>query len=190
SNKRKEVAKSLETQVIGELNDLNFKDAEIRVRFSEIPFTEIGTDEVEFMFMSNKGSDLKPMAKIASGGEVSRIMLAFKNVIGKYDEIQTVIFDEIDTGISGETAEIVGKKLKEISTHRQVISITHLPQIAVFGDNNYSIKKSSDAVATYTTIEGLDTEGKVQEIARLLSGAAITTQSIDNAKTLIEATKQ
>lgn len=117
---------------------------------------------------------------------MSRIMLAFKNIISSYDKIPTLIFDEIDNGISGITASIVGKKLKEISNSHQVICITHLPQIAAAGDHNYRIYKESDESSTYTSVQALDEEKKVEEIARLLGGTVITQTTLKSARELIE----
>lgn len=129
---------------------------------------------------------LKPLAKIVSGGEMSRIMLAFKNIISSYDNIPTLIFDEIDNGISGVTASIVGKKLKEISRTHQIICITHLPQIASCGDFNYRIYKDSSDTSTFTHVEMLSPEEKVGEIARLLGGVSVTEATVKAAKELIE----
>ena len=128
-------------------------------------------------------------SKIASGGEMSRIMLAFKKIVGDYDEIPTMIFDEIDAGISGITASIVGKKLKQIAENHQIICITHLPQIAAFGFHNYKIAKESDESSTYTTVIQLREDEKIQEIARLLGGINITETTLQSAKELVEASK-
>jgi len=160
----------------------------ISFRTSET-FTEEGIDIVEFLISTNRGEPLKPLSKIASGGEMSRIMLAFKKIIGDYDEIPTMIFDEIDTGISGIAASIVGRKLTEIAEKHQIICITHLPQIAAFGKHNYKIAKSSDDDRTYTTIDALTNEEKTQEIARLLGGTNITETTLESARELINASK-
>ena len=150
---RKAAAKELEGKILAELAELNFKDAQLIIEFKESrEYTDNGTDLVEFLISTNKGEKLKPLSKIASGGEMSRIMLAFKKIVGDYDEIPTMIFDEIDTGISGITASIVGKKLKQIAENHQILCITHLPQIAAFGDHNYKIYKESDDTSTYTTV--------------------------------------
>lgn len=187
---RKEASKELEEKILSELSELNFKDAKLSIQFRESPdFTDNGTDMVEFMISSNKGEKLKPLSKIASGGEMSRIMLAFKKIIGDYDEIPTMIFDEIDTGISGITASIVGKKLKQIAGRHQIICITHLPQIAAFGSYNYRIAKESDESSTYTTVLQLREDEKIQEIARLLGGINITETTLQSAKELIEASR-
>ena len=160
---RKQAAEELEKEITRELKQLNFNDAEFSISFTEADtFSPEGTDIAEFMISTNRGEPLKPLSRIASGGEMSRIMLAFKKIVGDYDEIPTMIFDEIDSGISGITASIVGKKLREISENHQIICITHLPQIAAFGEHNYKIQKSSDDKMTYTTVSALSENEKNQ----------------------------
>ena len=181
------VAKELTVKIQKELLDLNFPDSRIDIKVSPLDQpTENGKDMVEIFISTNKGEPMKPLYKVASGGEMSRIMLAFKNVISSYDEIPTLIFDEIDNGISGITASIVAKKLKEIAKSHQIICITHLPQIAAAGQYNYKIYKESDESSTFTNIIKLDSEGKVNDIARLLGGATITETTLKSAKELIE----
>ncbi len=185
---RREKASELEAAIDRELKDLNFNDACVKIAVEPLPEpTSSGSDRVEILITTNKGEPLKPLSKIVSGGETSRIMLAIKNIISSYDNISTLIFDEIDSGISGITASIVGKKLKEISLSHQVICITHLPQIAAAGDHNYKIYKESDDNSTYTYVKALDDEGKVQEIARLLGGTVITDTTLRSARELIES---
>ncbi len=184
---RKELATELQDRIQKELKDLNFHDSKLEISISPLPVpTENGADNVEILISTNKGEPLKPLAKIASGGEMSRIMLAFKNVISSYDMISTLIFDEIDNGISGVTASIVGQKLKDISKEHQIICITHLPQIAACGAHNYRIEKHSDEEKTFTHIVKLDYDEKVSEIARLLGGATITETTLSSARELIE----
>lgn len=190
SEKRKAKALELETAIQTELIDLNFKDAQVKISVDQLSEpTESGMDKVEIFITTNRGESLKPLAKIVSGGEMSRIMLAFKNIISSYDMIPTLIFDEIDNGISGITASIVGKKLREISKSHQIICITHLPQIAACGDNNYKIYKDSDDTSTFTHVESLSSQQKVEEIARLLGGTSITQSTINTARELIEGSK-
>ena len=190
SEKRKAKALELETAIQTELIDLNFKDAQVKISMDQLSEpTESGMDKVEIFITTNRGESLKPLAKIVSGGEMSRIMLAFKNIISSYDMIPTLIFDEIDNGISGITASIVGKKLREISKSHQIICITHLPQIAACGDNNYKIYKDSDDTSTFTHVESLSSQQKVEEIARLLGGTSITQSTINTARELIEGSK-
>ncbi len=182
---RKQAAARLSEAADRELAQLNFANAHFEAQISKGQPSENGTDTVEFMMSANKGEALKPLAKSASGGELSRIMLAIKTIIGDLDGIATMIFDEIDTGISGATAGIVGKKLKDISEGRQVLCITHLPQIACLGDHHYKIKKSSDDTSTYTDMQELDTDERIEELARLLSGTQITESARIQAKTLL-----
>ncbi|MBR5230300.1 MAG: DNA repair protein RecN [Firmicutes bacterium] len=184
---RRQVADELETKIRQELIDLNFHDSQISISIEPLSTpTAEGMDKVEILISTNKGQPLKPLYKIASGGEMSRIMLAFKNIISAYDMIPTLIFDEIDNGISGITASIVGQKLREISRERQILCITHLPQIAACGDHHYRIYKESDDHTTFTTVEPLNEEEKVSEIARLLGGANITETTMQSARELID----
>lgn len=183
---RKAVAKELEEKITKELADLNFANAKLEIAITPLQqATENGLDNVEILISTNLGEPLKPLAKIASGGEMSRIMLAFKNVISSCDKIPTLIFDEIDSGISGITASIVGRKLKEISKSHQVICITHLPQIAACADASYRIYKEVTDGKTFTTIQSLTEDEKVAEIARLLGGATITETTLASARELI-----
>jgi DNA repair protein RecN (Recombination protein N) len=189
---RKDSSLVIQEKINLELNDLNFNNAELEIKINKriddkgnILFSDNGIDKIEFLISTNLGEPKKPLSKIASGGEISRIMLAFKRIIGAYDEIPTMIFDEIDIGISGATASIVGSKLRDISKNHQIICITHLAQIASLGDYNYKISKQSDATHTYTDLLLLSEEEKVNEIARLLGGLSITERTIKNAEELI-----
>ncbi|MBE6036566.1 MAG: DNA repair protein RecN [Clostridiales bacterium] len=192
SELRKRSAKDLEAKINLELQELNFKDADFRVSFNDTPsaFTENGTDTAEFLLSANKGEALKPLTKVASGGELSRIMLAFKQIVGDYDRIPTMIFDEIDTGISGITASIVGRKLHDLSTRHQILCITHLPQIAAFGDHHYRIQKNDSGERTITTVVPLDREGRIDEIARLTGGLSITETTRKSAEELLNTCLQ
>ena len=188
---RKANALELEESIQKELYDLNFKDSLVKIDIQPLSEpTENGIDKVEILITTNKGEPLKPLYKVASGGEMSRIMLAFKNIISSYDMIPTLIFDEIDNGISGITASIVGKKLKEIANARQILCITHLPQIAACGEHNYRIFKESDESKTFTTVEELNDNQTIDEIARLLGGATITDVTLASARELIASSKQ
>ena len=191
---RKKSAKDIEVRINEELKELNFKDTCFNVFFYEqdrgkSSFTANGTDRIEFLITTNKGEAPKPLIKIASGGEISRIMLAFKQIIGDFDLIPTMIFDEIDVGISGITASIVGKKLFDISKRHQIICITHLPQIAAFGDYHYKIDKEEVNGITHTIVSPLDHMEKVNEIARLLGGINITDTTLKSAEELIRLSK-
>ena len=186
TEERKQSAAELCEKIQTELVDLNFADAKLEIHVLPLDKpTENGMDQIEILITTNRGEPLKPLTRVASGGEMSRIMLAFKNIISSYDRIPTLIFDEIDTGISGITASIVGRKLREISRHHQIICITHLPQIAACGDHSFRIYKESDETSTYTTVESLTSENQVKEIARLLGGDHITETTLQSARELI-----
>ncbi|HOQ16386.1 MAG: DNA repair protein RecN [Epulopiscium sp.] len=183
SDIRKEKAKIIEERIESILAELAMKEAKFSVMFSQKDsFNENGWDNVEFLISTNPGEELKPLAKIASGGEMSRIMLALKCVLADIDEIGTLIFDEIDTGISGATAQKVAEKLGYISRKRQVICITHLPQIAAMGDCNYKIEKRIDENKAISSIKALKEDEVIYELARLISGAQITDISLKNAE--------
>ena len=187
---RHAAAASLEEKIRQELVQLNFADSRFKIDFQQaLEFSAEGTDIVEFMISTNRGEDLKPLSKIASGGEMSRIMLAFKKIIGDYDGIPTMIFDEIDAGISGVTASVVGRKMREIAGNHQIICITHLPQIAACGQHHYRIEKTSDDVRTYTSIVELDESEKVSEIARLLGGENVTETTLASARELLDSSR-
>ncbi len=192
---RKEKADRLSKLMLEALKDLNFNDIGFRidVRPDEMKIGENGFDEVEFMISMNKGEPLKSLENVASGGELSRIMLALKSVLAKEDEINTLIFDEIDTGISGRTAQSVAEKLNIISRNHQVICITHLPQIAAMADHHFVIEKHSDENSTQTRVRELGKEEMLEELSRLLSGAEITDAVRENAaemKKLAEGKKK
>lgn len=166
------IAERLQSSMINELHDLDFANSDFKINIEKVDdITPLGYDKVEFLISTNPGEPLMPLTKIASGGEISRIMLAFKHIIGNSDKVETMIFDEIDTGISGRTALVVGKKLKEISEHHQILCITHLPQIAAHGDDNFLITKDVFDDKSHTKIEHLDAEGKVKMVATLFSGS-------------------
>ncbi|OLR54998.1 DNA repair protein RecN [Hornefia porci] len=187
---RQASAEALGKAIEAELHDLNFDSARFEIRISAAPaISAEGGDEAEFLISTNRGEPLKPLIRVASGGEISRIMLAIKNITGTYEKIPTMIFDEIDAGISGITASIVGRKLREISASHQIICITHLPQIAACGDANYRICKETDANSTYTHVDRLDEEAAVDEIARLLGGEIITETTRRSARELISGKK-
>lgn len=186
SDVRRKKAEALNLEIEQELHDLNFSDAKFEIKISPASaITATGRDNVEIFISTNKGEPLKPLIKVASGGEISRIMLAIKNITGNTDNIHTLIFDEIDAGISGKTASIIGKKLKKISQKHQIICITHLPQIAAAGDNNYRIYKKSDDNSTHTFVEELEEDAAVREIARLIGGETITATTLAGAKELM-----
>ena len=179
---RKKEAKLLQAKIAEGLQDLNFLDVCFEIRFSKTSgYTVEGTDEVEFMISMNPGEPTRPLATVASGGELSRIMLAIKAVMADKDEIETLIFDEIDVGISGRTAQKVSEKMCLIGRKHQVICITHLAQIAAMADTHYLIEKRVEDQMTKTKIRQLDGEESVQELGRILGGAKITDAVLENA---------
>ncbi len=185
SSLRHDAAAQLRDRINTELSELNFRNARFDASFAKTGVTENGTDSVEFMISANAGEELRPLAKVASGGELSRIMLALKRITGDVDDIPTMIFDEIDSGISGATAGVVGEKLRAIAQRHQIICITHLPQIAAKGQHHFRIEKHSDGISTQTTVVPLSEEEKVEEIARLMSGTEVTDAARSAARELI-----
>ena len=174
SNIRKEKAILIEKSVEKELKELEMKDAIFKINIKQKDFfTSNGRDDIEFLISTNLGEELKPLSKIASGGEMSRVMLALKTILSKFDIIETFIFDEIDIGISGKTAQKVAEKMMNISLNNQIICITHLPQIAAMGDINFLIEKTSCNNKTVTNIYKLDFKSTIKEIARLMGGINI-----------------
>ncbi len=190
---RKKAGKELAERMKSSLIDLNFLDVTFVMEFRRLKgYTADGFDEAEFLISTNPGQPVKPLRAVASGGELSRIMLAIKTVLADTDEIPTLIFDEIDTGISGRTAQMVSEKLNEIAKSHQVICITHLPQIASMADSHFEIAKSVQRGKTVTNIRRLEKEESIHELARLLGGAQITDVVRQNAremKELAERTK-
>ena len=183
---RKRAAQLLEGEVNKELKELNFEDAALSVQIEGAAPSAKGSDRVEFLIRTNRGEAFKPLAKIASGGELSRIMLALKRILAGLDGIPCLIFDEIDAGISGAAAGVVGEKLKQVAADRQVVCITHLPQIAAMGDHHYRIRKTSDEISTQTTVVPLSEEERVEELARLLSGTFVTDSARMQARELLK----
>ncbi len=185
TSRRKKAADELAKQISEELTFLDMPDIRLVFDISQDKVTLSGMDKVEMLISVNKGEDLKPMSKIASGGELSRIMLAVKNVLAETDKLHTMIFDEIDTGISGRAAAKVGLKLHEAAENRQILCVTHLAQIAAMADTQLLIKKTSDEKRTYTGITKLDFEGRKREIARIISGDENDPISLENAEMLL-----
>lgn len=190
---RKKASRTLVKKIRQGLVDLNFLDVEFDMEFEKLDhFTPSGWDGAQFLISTNPGQPMRPLMDVASGGELSRIMLAIKTVLADSDDIPTLIFDEIDTGISGRTAQKVSEKLMLIARSHQVICITHLPQIAAMADSHFEIAKSASQGRTITTIRLLDRQASVEELARLLGGARITEAVLKNAgemKELADRTK-
>lgn len=182
SELRHESARELSKCIQTALSELNFLAVQFEIRMEKTEFGPKGFDSAEFFIATNPGEEIKPLIKVASGGELSRIMLALKSVFADRDEIPTLIFDEIDTGISGRTAQMVSEKMADIANSRQILCITHLPQIASMADHHYLIEKSTDGVKTVTQIEELSLTDSVEELARMLGGASITDVVRENAR--------
>ncbi|MFR9070519.1 MAG: DNA repair protein RecN, partial [Paraclostridium sp.] len=190
TEKRKDVAKDLQEKLLYELKSLNMKNIVFEVAFNKSNFNLKGQDDIEFMISFNLGEDIKPIYKVASGGEMSRFMLAFKTILADIDEIDTLVFDEIDTGISGIAAQIVGEKLSVIAKKKQILCITHLPQIAANADTHYCIEKKTSTDRTFTVISRLNDEERKNEIARLIAGSTITEKTMEHASEIIELAKK
>jgi DNA repair protein RecN (Recombination protein N) len=202
SDQRRKAAGQLAAKASRELASLRMAKTVFEVRVHPVPWneksdphlkaedrsiTETGTDRAVFMIAPNVGEDLKPLANIASGGELSRVILALKAILAQTDAVETVVFDEVDAGIGGGTAEVVGRKLSELGNHHQIICITHLPQIARFGRHHFSISKQVAAGRTRTVIRPLDEEDRCREIARMLGGEKITQATLDHAREMLKS---
>ncbi len=191
SRARRKAAKDLEARISGELKQLNMPSVRFEVAFDPVSgdpgFDAHGVDEIRFVMSANAGEELGRISRIASGGELSRIMLAMKNVFAEKDPVQTMVFDEIDTGVSGIAAQRVGEKLWSVSLGKQVMCVTHLPQIAAMADQHYLIQKQERAGRTYTDVLPLDREGRRRELARLHGGDNITETTLQSAEEQLEA---
>lgn len=182
---REKASREFERGVTEQLEFLDMPSVSFKVNREKTPFTINGADNIEFLISANAGETLKPLAKIASGGELSRIMLAIKSVIAGRDGLDTMIFDEIDAGLSGRAAQKVAMKLKEVSRGRQVICVTHSAQIAAQADCHMRISKSVSDGKTYTKVERLDTEGRKYEIARITGGLDVTELQLKSAEEML-----
>jgi len=196
SEKRHEVAAALKEAVEAEVGTLRMENARFEVVFRELredrgggPFNEKGSDDLEFYLSANVGEELKPLKGIASGGELSRIMLALKKVLARTGSVGTIVFDEVDSGIGGATAEIVGQKLREVARYHQILCITHLPQIACCGDRHYLVAKRVVGKRTNTSVTLLSEEERREEIARMLGGVDMTEKTREHAKEMLAAAR-
>lgn len=185
SKTRTETANLVQDNITKEIKELNIPNAKFKINVARKELAHDGIDKIEFLISPNKGQELMPMAKVASGGEMSRIMLGFKSIIAKKDNIPTLVFDEIDTGISGKTAQIVGRKIKNLSKGRQIIVISHLPQIVALADTHFLINKDTLSETTISTITKLNDEDRVDELARLIGGENISEYTLATAKEMI-----
>lgn len=181
--RRIEIAENVQTSIMSEMRDLNFNNVKFLIEVKKNnSFSYNGFDDVEFLISLNSGEDVKPLKNIASGGEISRIMLAIKSVIAERDITETMVFDEIDTGISSRTAQCVAEKMHNISKSHQIICITHLPQIAAMADTHFYVYKEVSDKKTITDMKKLDEEARINELARFLGGSKITENVKENAK--------
>ena len=182
---RQETADKLSKRILTELAQLDMPKVQFACQFTELELTALGADAVAFYMSANVGEALKPMSKVASGGELARIMLAMKNVLAEQDKVNTLIFDEVDTGVSGRAAQKVAEKLKAVARNKQVLCVTHLPQIAAMGDTHLLIAKGERDGRTYTTVTPLDIEGRKRELARIIGGANITETTLKSAEEML-----
>lgn len=182
---RREASASLTERILSELADLDMKKVQFSCEFTETELTPLGADAVAFYMSANAGEALKPLNKVASGGELARIMLALKNVLAERDRVPTLIFDEVDTGVSGRAAQRVAEKLRSVSRTKQVLCVTHLPQLAALADTHLLIAKDEHDGRTYTTVTPLDFEGRKAELARIIGGTTITDMTLRTAEEML-----
>ena len=182
---RKEVAQRLSERILTELAQLDMPRVQFSCVFAETELSANGADSVAFYMSANAGEAPKPLSKVASGGELARIMLAMKNVLAEKDRVATLIFDEVDTGVSGRAAQRVAEKLKSVARHKQVLCVTHLPQLAALADTHLLISKQERQGRTYTTVTPLDFEGRKRELARIIGGANITETTLKSAEEML-----
>ena len=182
---RKQTAVSMSERILTELSQLDMPRVQFSCEFTELELTGNGADAVVFYMSANAGEALKPMSKVASGGELARIMLAMKNVLAERDQVNTLIFDEVDTGVSGRAAQKVAEKLRSVAAHKQVLCVTHLPQLAALANTHLLIAKGERDGRTYTTVTPLDIEGRKKELARIIGGTNITETTLKSAEEML-----
>ena len=182
---RQAAAQQLSARILEELAQLDMPRVQFSCEFTQLELTANGADAVAFYMSANAGEALKPLSKVASGGELARIMLAMKNVLAEQDQVSTLIFDEVDTGVSGRAAQKVAEKLRSVARNKQVLCVTHLPQIAAMGDTHMLIAKSERDGRTYTTVTPLDHAGRTREVARIIGGANITETTLKSAEEML-----
>lgn len=186
-NSRMTAAQELAKRILTELAQLDMPKVQFTCNFTETELTPLGADAVAFYMSANAGEALKPMSKVASGGELARIMLAMKNVLAQQDQVATLIFDEVDTGVSGRAAQKVAEKLRSVAATKQVLCVTHLPQLAALADTHLLIAKEERGGRTYTTVTPLDREGRKRELARIIGGTNITQTTLKSAEEMLNA---
>ena len=182
---RQETASFMSERILAELAQLDMPRVQFSCEFTELELTPSGADAVAFFMSANAGEALKPMSKVASGGELARIMLAMKNVLAEKDQVATLIFDEVDTGVSGRAAQRVAEKLRKVAQHKQVLCVTHLPQLAALANTHLLIAKGEHEGRTYTTVTPLDLEGRKRELARIIGGTNITETTLRSAEEML-----
>ena len=182
---RKETSVTMAERILTELAQLDMPRVQFACQFTETDLTASGADAVAFYMSANAGEALKPMSKVASGGELARIMLAMKNVLAEKDQVNTLIFDEVDTGVSGRAAQKVAEKLRSVASHKQVLCVTHLPQLAALANTHLLIAKSERDGRTYTSVTPLDIEGRKKELARIIGGTNITETTLKSAEEML-----
>ncbi|HPU96687.1 MAG TPA: DNA repair protein RecN, partial [Candidatus Hydrogenedentes bacterium] len=185
SRKRKQASAKLARQVMAEMHQLGMKGAKFEVGFEDIPLCSYGTDEIAFMLAANAGEPLKPLRQVASGGEISRVMLALKTVFADSDGVETLVFDEIDAGVGGATARAVGRKMADLGKYRQVLCVTHLPQIASRAGSHYVVRKESDGGRVVTRLQEINGSAREEEIARMLAGVVNETSLVHARELLV-----
>ena len=184
---RKTTAEAMSGRILTELAQLDMPRVQFECQFTELELSSNGADSVAFYMSANAGEALKPLSKVASGGELARIMLAMKNVLAERDQIATLIFDEVDTGVSGRAAQKVAEKLRSVAAHKQVLCVTHLPQLAALANTHLLIAKSERDGRTYTTVTPLDLEGRKRELARIIGGTNITETTLKSAEEMLHS---
>ena len=182
---RQQAAENMSQRILSELSQLDMPRVQFACRFTETELTASGADAVAFYMSANAGEALKPLSRVASGGELARIMLAMKNVLAEKDQVATLIFDEVDTGVSGRAAQKVAEKLRSVAVHKQVLCVTHLPQLAALANTHLLIAKSERDGRTYTSVTPLDLEGRKRELARIIGGANITETTLKSAEEML-----
>ena len=184
---RKETAQAMSARILTELAQLDMPRVQFSCEFTELELTANGADSVAFYMSANAGEALKPLSKVASGGELARIMLAMKNVLAERDQVATLIFDEVDTGVSGRAAQKVAEKLRSVAAHKQVLCVTHLPQLAALANTHLLIAKSERDGRTFTSVTPLDIEGRKRELARIIGGTNITETTLKSAEEMLHS---